>query len=120
MEYAKPWLSIDEQIDQLVARGIQMDDRDRAAAVLHEVGYYRLTGYLYPFRESESYLDDDGRARVRVLNKYRSGTRIEHATRLLDFDRRLRLLVLEGVERIEVAFRMRLGYTLGRYSAFAH
>jgi len=120
VEYAKPWLSIDEQIDQLVARGIQMDDRDRAAAVLHEVGYYRLTGYLYPFRESESYLDDDGRARVRVLNKYRSGTRIEHATRLLDFDRRLRLLVLEGVERIEVAFRMRLGYTLGRYSAFAH
>ena len=55
-----------------------------------------------------------------MLNKYRSGTRIEHATRLLDFDRRLRLLVLEGVERIEVAFRMRLGYTLGRYSAFAH
>ncbi|GAA4267563.1 Abi family protein [Frondihabitans peucedani] len=32
----------------------------------------------------------------------------------------MRLLVLEGVERIEIALRMRLGYSLGRASAFAH
>lgn len=30
------------------------------------------------------------------------------------------MLVMEGVERIEVALRMRVGYVLGRRSAFAH
>src|SRR5699024_8864719 len=38
---------------------------------------------------------------------------------IIDFDRDLRLLVMEGVERIEVAVRMRAGYVLGRLSAFA-
>lgn len=119
VEYAKPWLSINDQIDRLIVRGLQIEDRERAAALLRAVGYYRLTGYLYPFRESESYLDNEGRDRVRVLNSYRAGTRIEDAAHLLEFDRQLRLLVLEGVERIEVALRMQFGYTLGRHSAFA-
>src|SRR5699024_12284699 len=39
---------------------------------------------------------------------------------IIDFDRDLRLLVMEVVERIEVAVRMRAGYVLGRLSAFAH
>src|SRR5699024_2782136 len=39
---------------------------------------------------------------------------------IIDFDRRLRMLAMEGVERIEVAVRMRVGYVLGRRSAFAY
>lgn len=120
VDYAKPWLPINDQIDSLVARGVQIDDRKLASALLYEVGYYRLTGYLYPLRESETYPDVEGRDRVRVLNRYRVGTRIDDATRLLNFDRQLRLLVLEGVERIEIALRTRLGYTLGQHSAFAN
>ncbi|MFC7755899.1 Abi family protein [Tsukamurella soli] len=56
----------------------------------------------------------------RVLACYRAGTRIEHAKDIIDFDRRLRMLVMDGVERIEVAVRMQLGYMLGRTSPFAH
>ena len=119
-EYAKPWLSVDEQIDRLAGHGIEIEDRDRAAAVLQAVGYYRLTGYLYPFRESEQFVDDDGRARVQVLSDYRAGTTLRHAEDIIDFDRRLRMLVMDGVERIEVAFRMRIGYVLGRKSPFAY
>jgi abortive infection bacteriophage resistance protein len=55
-----------------------------------------------------------------VLGDYRTGTRISHAEELIDFDRRLRLHVLDGVERIEVAVRMQVGYVLGRSSPFAH
>ena len=68
MEYSKPWLSVDEQIDHLVERGLFVSDRDGAAHLLRTVGYYRLTGYLYPFRLSERFTDDDGRERVRVLS----------------------------------------------------
>lgn len=120
VEYTKPWLSLEQQVERLASRGIDVGDRDHAVAVLKAVGYYRLTGYLYPFRESEQYVDDEGRTRTRVLNGYRAGTRLDHAEAIIDFDRRLRMLVMDGVERIEVAVRMQLGYVLGRTSAFAH
>lgn len=118
--YEKPWLPIDDQIDRLIAHGIEVDDRARAAAVLQAVGYYRLTGYLYPFRRSEPRTDDDGRGRVQVLSGYQPGTTLRHAEEIIDFDRRLRMLVMDGVERIEVAVRMRIGYVLGRRSVFAY
>lgn len=43
-EYTKPWLSVDEQIERLVSHGVEVVDRDRAYALLHAIGYYRLTG----------------------------------------------------------------------------
>ena len=120
MEYTKPWLSVDDQIDRLAARGVGISDRDHAAHLLRTVGYYRLTGYLYPFRESERITEDAGRIRVQVLGSYRTGTTIEDAARLVDFDRELRLLVLDAVERIEIALRTQIGHTVGRLGAFAH
>lgn len=120
VEYTKPWLSLEQQVERLASRGVDVGDRDRAAALLRAIGYYRLTGYLYPFRESEQYIDDEGLERTRVLDGYGSGTTLHHAEAIIDFDRRLRMLVMDGMERIEVAVRMRVGYVLGRSSAFAH
>lgn len=120
MEYTKPWLSLEEQVERLVSRGVDVDDKERAAAFLKAIGYYRLTGYLYPFRESEQHVDDEGRTRTRVLDGYRPGTALGHVESIVNFDRRLRMLVMDGVERIEVAVRMQVGYVLGRSSAFAH
>lgn len=118
-EYTKKWLSVDEQVAKLKARGVKVGDRESFRGWLRAVGYYRLTGYLYPFRESEPFLDA-GRTRFRILNRYRAGASVEQAAALIDFDRRLRMLVLEGIERIEISFRMQIGYVLGRQSAFAH
>jgi abortive infection bacteriophage resistance protein len=120
VDYTKPWLPIDEQVDRLAARGVAIPDSRMAAKLLSNVGYYRLTGYLYPFRRSERYVDDDGKERTRVLSGYREGTSVEDAARLLDFDRELRLLVLDAVERVEVTLRTRIGHTVGRLGAFAH
>ncbi len=55
-----------------------------------------------------------------MLSGYRAGTTLRHAEDIIDFDRRLRMLVMDGVERIEVAARMRIGYVLGRRSPFAY
>lgn len=118
--YTKPWLSLEEQVDKLASRGVDVGSRDHAISVLRAVGYYRLTGYLYPFRLSEPYEDDRGHTRRRVLSGYQPGTTLGHAEQIIDFDRRLRMLVMDGVERIEVAVRMQVGYVLGRRSAFAH
>ncbi len=51
VDYTKPWLSLEQQVERLSSQGVAVGDRDHAAAVLKAVGYYRLTGYLYPFRE---------------------------------------------------------------------
>ena len=58
--------------------------------------------------------------RTRIHNSYRAGTSLEYAKALIDFDRQLRMLVLDGIERIEISLRTQLGYALGRQSAFAH
>lgn len=120
VEYNKPWLPIDAQIDKLASRGIDVGARNEAADLLRTVGYYRLTGHLYPFRRSERFADHEGKTRVRVLNEYLPGTSLHHAAQIIDFDRALRMLVLDGIERIEVSLRMQLGYVLGEVSAFAH
>lgn len=120
MEYAKPWLSVDDQVSKLQSRGVLAGDRTDAVDLLRRVGYYRLTGYLYPFRESTTTVDTEGRPHLHISNHYRDGTSLEHATQLIDFDRELRLLVLDGIERIEVSLRMQIGYILGRTSPFAH
>lgn len=116
--YTKPWLPLQAQAQRLIDRGLETD-LQQIVDVLQRVGYYRLTGYLYPFRESDASIDDGGPA-VRVLNTFRAGTSIKFAESLIDFDRDLRALVLVGVERFEVALRMQLGYVIGRQSAFAH
>ncbi|WP_426625271.1 Abi family protein [Leifsonia sp. McL0607] len=119
-EYTKPWLSLEKQVGKLHGRGVEIGSYSSARILLQQVGYYRLTGYLYPFRESETYLDDSGRERIRVLSDYRSGTSLAYAAQLIDYDRKLRMLVLDAVERLEVSLRMQIGYTLGHRSAFAH
>ena len=119
-EYMKPWLSVEAQIARLADRGVEIPDAASCEQILRAVGYYRLTGYLYPFRESERYIDGEGSSKIRVLNRYRVGTSIKAAADLIDFDRRLRMLVLDGIERIEVSLRMQIGYALGRSSPFSH
>jgi len=119
-EYTKPWLSLDEQVDRLANQGVDVGARQQAVALLSAVGYYRLTGYLYPFRRSEQVEGSDGAAETKILGTYVPGTSLAHIARVIDFDRDLRTLVLEGVERVEVAVRMRVGYVLGRRSRFAH
>lgn len=116
--YTKPWLDLDQQADRLRKRGVEIGSAAQANILLRQVGYYRLTGYLYPFRNSEIYFDDTGRRRVR--DDYRPGTTLSYAAQLIEYDRLLRLLVLDAVERIEVSLRMQIGFTVGRRSPFAH
>ena len=99
--YNKPALTFEEQLDQkLIPRGLVVPDRDRALRWLQRVGYYRLSGYLYPYRFSRS--DDT----------FRAGASFDTAISVYKFDARLRLLMLQAIERIEVAMRTSVTYHL--------
>ena len=50
MQYTKPALTFEEQADLLLSRGL-LGDKDELVSILSRVNYYRLSGYLFPFRD---------------------------------------------------------------------
>ncbi|MEG3615715.1 Abi family protein [Isoptericola haloaureus] len=94
--YDKPALDHDELVDRKIGRGLVVPDRDRTRRYLRHIGYYRFSPYLIPFRESPSH------------EQLRVGTTFDQVLDLYVFDRKLRLLVMDAIERIEVAVRAAL------------
>lgn len=97
MKYTKISLSFEDQADLLLSRGL-VANRDELIGRLKAVNYYRLTGYLHPFKRPD--------------DSFVPGTTLDTVWRRYVFDRRLRVLVLDAIERIEVAVRTRLIYHL--------
>lgn len=111
--YDKPPLTFDEQLDLLAKRGLVIDDRAQAFRILASTSYYRLSAYWYPFRIR----DDDGNVTDTLEPETNSSTII----RLYEFDRHLRLAVMDAIERVEIAVRTRLTYQLAHaYGTFGH
>ncbi|WP_165793558.1 Abi family protein [Hyphococcus luteus] len=101
--FTKPALSVDDQLELLEGRGLQISDREEAKHCLHHIGYYRLSGYFLPFQKG-------GRGPDR--HEFLKGTDFKDALDRYVFDRKLRLLVLDATERIEVAFRASLSNSI--------
>ena len=97
----KPFLSIEEQINQLKLRGLQIPDEAAARAFLSRVNYARLRPYWHPFE-----IPGDAN------HRFQPGTTFEDVVRLYEFDRALRLHVLAAIERIEIGLRTRWAYHL--------
>ena len=93
-----------------------VEDRNAALNYLERIGYYKLSGYWYPFRKMKtnptgySYREDE----------FIPDSRFQEGVELYVFDKKLRLLALDALERIEMAVRVDVAYCLGSYDAFAH
>ncbi|SEF85802.1 Abi family protein [Marinobacterium lutimaris] len=131
MGYGKPWLSIEEQLAKLEQNGLSVTDHAKALQYLQRVGYYRLSGYWFPFRERTGkacrYPEKPGkpsklekRVQCFPLDKFKSGLSFQDAVDLYVFDKRLRLLVMDALERIEIALRVDISHTLGARDPFAY
>jgi len=88
VKYTKPALSFEQQADQLLSRGLQAD-RARLIEILGRVNYYRLSAYWHPFKRPDG--------------SFAPGTTLDEIWRRYTFDRQLRLLVMDAIERVEVA-----------------
>lgn len=49
----KVHLSVQEQLELLDSRGMEIENREIACASLSSFGYYRLSGYWYQYRFRE-------------------------------------------------------------------
>ena len=117
MQYAKPHLDYNAQVALLQSRGLIIDDRASAVRDLKRIGYYRLSAYTYPLREPGEASSDGRTCRA---DTFVPGARFDDAVRLCDFDARLRGVLLEGLHQLELGMRVRIGYQLGKTSAFGH
>jgi abortive infection bacteriophage resistance protein len=114
----KPWKSIDEQVEILRSRGLQIEEYDRAKRYLKRLGYYRLSGYWYPFRRFRE--ADNSQAAEQRRDDFIEGSRFGDLIKLYVFDKKLRLLALDALERIEMAMRVDVAHLLGERDACAH
>jgi abortive infection bacteriophage resistance protein len=99
MEYSKQSLTLDEQADLIISRGMDCD-RDDLIAHLGFVGYYRLSGYWFNFKDNDE--------------NFKPGTKFTMVWTTYTFDRQFRLLILDAIERVEVYLRSRLAYKLSQ------
>jgi abortive infection bacteriophage resistance protein len=127
MTYSKPWISTSDQVDLLMARGLHIADREKAIACLERIGYYRLSGYWHPFRERSDPCCDfpartkkPGQVNRIVLESFKEGASLQNAEDLYVFDKQLRLLTLDALERIEIAMRVDISHMLGENDKFAY
>ena len=95
MNYLKPPLTFKQQAELLISRGLCDVDKKTLEQYLKKVNYYRLSGYLFAFKEFNPKTGEE---------RFRHGTSFLIIQKQYDFDRRLRLLLMSAIERIEIAF----------------
>jgi abortive infection bacteriophage resistance protein len=94
MNFAKPALTVAQQVTKLCDRGLGVEDSAEAEHYLRHIGYYRLSAYALPLQQGG------------IPDKpFKPGASFRNILNLYRFDRELRLLVMDAVERIEVAVR---------------
>lgn len=86
-------------------------DPELANQWLASVGYYRLSGYWYPYRRLQSGHRSDS---------FTPGVAFADVVALYEFDRKLRTLVHDGMERVEVSLRAHLNETIGAIGPLAY
>jgi abortive infection bacteriophage resistance protein len=87
----------------LRSRGLTITNEGRARHYLRFIGYYRLSGYALVFQVN---YNADG------SHRFHPGANFDDIVDLCIFDRKLRLAVMDALERIEVAVRASLSHEM--------
>lgn len=95
--FDKEALTLEQQLNRWKSRGLQINDQPHALRYLNDIGYYRFSFYTKPFQTNSSTHD------------FKDGTTFNDILALYIFDRQLRVLMIDAIERIEVSIRTRLG-----------
>lgn len=98
--FTKPALTYSQQVALLRNRGMEIADSKEAEFYLQHINYYRLAAYWLPFEADHA------------THRFRNGTTFTDVLDLYVFDRELRLLLLDAIERLEVSLRSQWAYQM--------
>lgn len=88
-----------DQITRLKQQGLRLNDEKKVAHYLSNISYYRLRAYTYPFQNNAD-----------PNHPFTSDVDFDDIINIYVFDRRLRLLVFNALEKIEIALRTKIIY----------
>jgi len=91
----KPAKTFEEQLEILKSRGLLVGDEARAIKVLKRINYYRFSAYTLTFKH---------------YDRYYEGVTFERIYRHYEFDSKLRNLLMEIIEYVEISFRTHIAY----------
>lgn len=107
--FAKRATTYLEQVALLRSRGMEIEDEARAVSYLQQLNYYRLAAYWLPLEANHS------------THQFQAGTSFETVLERYLFDRELRLLLMDAIERIEVSVRSQWAYEMAhRHGPHGH
>lgn len=92
--FSKTYKNPTDLVRMLQTRGLIIKDTIRAERYIESIGYYRLSAYMYPFLESP-----------KTNHTFKNGYTFDKVLMLYRFDKKLRLLLFNEIEKIEVAVR---------------
>ena len=98
--FNKPPFSYLQQLEQLQERGLQIPNIEKATHLLESISYYRLSGYWYPLLADKE------------NHTFKESATFDTAFNLYCFDRELRVLIIQELEKIEVSIRAKMIYLL--------
>lgn len=100
MIYDKPPITIDAQIQRLQDRGLLFDNIELAKKYFSHISYYRLAGYWWPMYANKE------------THVFKPESRFNDVIALYNFDHKLRMLIFDVIEKIEISLRTKLIYHL--------
>ncbi|WDF51015.1 Abi family protein [Paenibacillus sp. KACC 21273] len=95
----KPSKTVEEQLDIFKSRGLIIGNEEWAKSILTHVSYYRLTAYTLSLKNGD---------------QFNKNVTFENIYRLYEFDLKLRSLVMEVTEAIEISMRTHISLTLSQ------
>lgn len=104
--YNKTPLTFQDQLALLKQRQLVVDNDSKAIDYLSEISYYRLSAYFLPYQKTK--------------DTFNLNTNFKQIIDTYSFDRELRLLVFDCIERIEVAIRTQMVYTMSMHYNDSH
>lgn len=98
--YTKTFAAHADQLALLKARGLSVGDEAKAVQTLGSVNYYRFTGYALPFTSDREH--------------FLPNAAFEDVVEIMRFDARLRDILFEALEAVELDFRARFAYSFSQ------
>ena len=103
--FTKGYSSPFELVQLLKSRGLIINDEQRAEAYIQNIGYYRLSAYMLPFLTMP-----------KTNHIFKPGVTFDNVLDLYRFDKKLRVLLFNEIEKIEIAFREAVANVTARMS----
>lgn len=104
--FNKAPLSFQDQLELLKSRNLTIPDESKALSYLQAISYYRLSAYFLPYQATK--------------DRFNDGVTFDQIVATYSFDRELRLLIFDCIERIEVAIRTQFIYSMAIHHNDSH